>query len=441
MVSFSLSVFKGKVKRITSRLRFLFSSDKDFLARIYNDLFGREIDPQGLDHFLQLLGAGQSRWEVVLSLVRSPEFFEKALLDHTTSEHNRVFLEAAYQRIFGRVLDEEGLNRYRPLLQGGRRREEILFELLSSDELVSKIIRENTGLRNIRPLKPAQYAADLNRLTAESVLTFTILGPEDFDWLETMIRQNAYYERPGIWGYGLDLDKLLIAEIVADLLPQKVLELGCSSGAILKALLDRGIAGEGVEISAMAIRRAFPEIKDKIHEGDLLEISLAPGYDLILGLDIFEHLNPNKLSQYVQACSALLKESGYCFCNIPAFGQDPIFGTVFPLILGEWEEHRSPGGLFHCLQVDESGYPLHGHLIWAVTQWWVTQFEQAGLVREKEIEKALHQKYDPYFDRKAVARKSFYVFSKQADPLRNQEVIDHIRRGPALTIPAGFPVD
>ena len=418
-------------KRIANKLyllwRFLFSPDKTFLVQAYRDIFDREIDPQGLDHFVGRLSAGQSRWQVVLSLVRSPEFFEKTLRDHTTSEHNRAFLEEAYQRLFGRAIDGEGLERYRPLLQGGKRREEILFELMASDELVSRILRENTGLMNIRPLKPGQYAQDVNRETAEPLLTFRIENPEDFDWLESMIEKVGYYERPGIWSYGLDQDKQVQSEIVAAFRPDKVLEIGCSNGAILKALRDLNIEAEGVEISAMAIRRAFPEIKAKIYEGDLLELPLLSRYDLVLGLDIFEHLNPNKLDRYIRTLFDKLIAGGFLFCNIPAFGPDPLFETVFPLYLQVWEEDHLNNGLFRHLHVDESGYPQNGHLIWADSHWWVSQFEKAGLVREKEIERALHQKYDPYFDRKAPARKTFYVFSKQADPNRNREIIETVR--------------
>ena len=386
------------------------------------------MDAEGLHHFLPALEGGQSRLEVILSLLRSEEFYQKTLWEHTTEAQNLVFLKETYQRLFGRPIDEEGLNRYGRFIQQGKKREEILFELISSDELVSKVLQDNIGLKKISSLKPSHYNTDINLLTSASLTTFTVLDRQDFDWLETMIRQNAYYERPGIWSYGLDLDKQRIAEIVADFSPQKVLEIGCSSGAILKALYDRGIEGEGVEISAMAIQRAFPEIKHKIHEGDLLEIQLSSGYDLVLGLDIFEHLNPNKMNQYIQALSGLLNEGGYCFCNIPVFGQDLVFGTVFPLYLKDWKEPGPPGRIFQTLPVDEFGYPLHGHLIWADTRWWTDRFTQGGLVREIEIEKALHQKYDPYFDRKAPARKTFYVFSKQADSNRSRAIIETVRR-------------
>ncbi len=428
MPSPRLSALTGKVKRLNNRLRFLFSSDRSFLTQVYREILGRPPDEEGLNHFLPFLEGGESRLEVILALTRSEEFYQKSLRELTTAGQNLAFLKETYQRLFGRTIDEEGLKKYSRLLLQGTRREEIIFELISSEEWVSKILQDHIRLKNISILKPSQYLADINLMTSEPLTTFKILGPQDFDWLETMIRQNDYYERPGIWGYGLDSDKQRIAEMAGEFSPQQVLEIGCSSGAILKALYDRGVEGEGVEISAMAIRRAFPEIKDKIHEGDLLEIQLSAGYDLVLGLDIFEHLNPKKINQYIRALMDLSRKGGYFLCNIPAFGQDSVFGTVFPLYLKDWEES---GHLFQTLPVDESGYPLHGHLIWADTHWWTDQFLQAGLVREIEIEKALHQKYDPYFDQTAPARRSFYIFSKQGDPNRKQEIIETIQTRPS----------
>jgi SAM-dependent methyltransferase len=434
MAAVSLPVLKRRIRKLKNLFGLLFSSDRAFLSQVYRQIFGRPLDEEGLNHFLPVLAGGESRLEVILALTRSEEFYQKSLRELATQEHNLAFLKESYQRLLGRPIDEEGLKRYDGFLQQGKRREEILFELISSDEWVSRILRENLGLKNIKPLKPAQYIPDINLLTLEPLLTFKVLDPQDFDWLEAMIQQNAYYERPGIWSFGLDLDKQVIAEMMSDLKPEKVLEIGCSSGAILKALYDRGVKGEGVEISAMAIRRAFPEIKNKIHEGDLLEIQLSSAYDLVLGLDIFEHLNPNKLQRYIQALRGLMEAGGYCFCNIPAFDQDPVFGTVFPSYLEDWEKSGPPGRLFQTLHVDEYGYPMHGHLVWADSQWWVTQFEQEGLAREQEIEKALHQKYDSYFDHKAPARKTFYVFSKEADPNRKQEIIETIQKRPSLVL-------
>ena len=131
MPSLSLSSMKGKAKKLTNRLRFLFSSDRAFLTQVYKEIFDRPVDEEGLHHFLPVLEDGQSRLEVILSLLRSEEFYQKSLWKLTTKEQNLAFLKETYQRLFGRPIDEEGLKRYGSFLQQGKRREEILFELIS----------------------------------------------------------------------------------------------------------------------------------------------------------------------------------------------------------------------------------------------------------------------------------------------------------------------
>jgi hypothetical protein len=119
---------------------------------------------------------------------------------------------------------------------------------------------------------------------------------------------------------------------------------------------------------------------------------------------------------------AHLEAGGYVFCNIPAFGPDPVFGQVFQIYMEPWLADCERGTPFHTLHVDELGYPLNGHLIWAHTDWWVQQFEATGLHRETGIEQGLHARYDAYLERGAPARKSFYVFSKDARPSDVQRI-------------------
>ena len=145
MAGFSLSAIKGKAKRLNNLLRFLFSSDRSFLTRVYREILGRPPDEEGLHHFLPFLEGGESRLEVILALTRSEEFYQKSLRELTTEGQNLAFLKETYQRLFGRTIDEEGLKKYRRLLLDGTRREEILFELISSEEWVSKILPAWSG--------------------------------------------------------------------------------------------------------------------------------------------------------------------------------------------------------------------------------------------------------------------------------------------------------
>ncbi|MDQ4078189.1 MAG: class I SAM-dependent methyltransferase [Chloroflexota bacterium] len=347
-------------------------------------------------------------------------------------------MERAYQRILGREIDRHGLEHYSRVLAEGQSRLSFLGELVLSDEFLNRALKEQKrgipAIKEIVHLRPFHYHNIPDTLTGNRVLTFKVERNEDFDWLESMIIENNYYEKDGVWGVVIDLDKRVMAEIITAFNPTRALEIGCANGAIIQCLHEMGTYCEGVEISQLAIDRAFLPIKDRVHQGDLLQLELASEYDLVFGLDIFEHLNPNKLDDYVSKLYTLMLDGGYLFANIPAFGEDSTFGTVFPIYLEEWEEDIEHGRRFSTLHVDKEGYPINGHLIWAGTDWWSQQFEKHGLHREVEIERALHQKYDEYMGKSSVARKAYYVFSKNARQEASQAVIERIYSTPSQAL-------
>jgi hypothetical protein len=156
-----------------------------------------------------------------------------------------------------------------------------------------------------------------------------------------------------------------------------------------------------------------------------------PGYDLIFGLDVFEHLNPNRLDAYIVRLAELVGTGGFLFCHIPAFGTDPVFGTVFPLYLDRWGQDADAGRSFSTLHVDDLGYPIHGHLTWADAKWWSRRFERQGFERETGIERALHAKYDRHMKLRSPARCAYFVFSKGNPGSRREDVIQQITAGRA----------
>ena len=82
--------------------------------------------------------------------------------------------------------------------------------------------------------------------------------------------------------------------------------------------------------------------------------------------------------------------------------------------------------------MDDLGYPIHGHLTWADTRWWVHRFEAAGFQREDAVEQALHLKYDAYMEKRAPARRAFFVFSKNGSPARRAAIVDRIARDESI---------
>jgi Domain of unknown function (DUF4214)/Methyltransferase domain len=344
------------------------------------------------------------------------------------------FIEEAYREVLGRPADQDGLDHYRRVLRDGLGRSAVLLSLMRSEEFVNTLRPSAPALANLRALRPDRYTQTIDRSNGQTIPVFDAAESSDVDWLERMILEQKYYEHPGVWAFGVDFDKRTMAEILASFAPERLLELGCAAGAVLACLDDLGVPAEGVEISSLAIGLAPDRVRSRIHHGDLLTLDLPAVYDVVFGLDVFEHLNPNRLGAYIQRLWEISRPGAYLFCNIPAFGADPAFGTVFPLYIDTWAADAAAGRAFSRLHVDELGYPIHGHLVWADCRWWVKQFEAQGFRREPQIEDAVHQKWDGYFERRSPARKALFVFSKQGAAGRHEAVVERIR---ARALPAG----
>jgi SAM-dependent methyltransferase len=351
-------------------------SDNEFLDYIYKKLLGREPDPVGRAHQLKFLRAGNSRAALVLNITEAAEFVFKTVKDN---------------------------------------------------------IHEYIKLLPIQDERPESYAVLASRDGKEKTTVFRAAAEADFDWLERKIVENGYYERPGVWSFFIDEDKRMMADVAAEFEPGSVLDFGCANGAVLKCLLDKGIYGEGVEISRLALDKTFPEIAGRIHSGDLLSLSLGRKYDLVLGLDIFEHLNPNKLDEYASRLFSLLDDGGYFYANIPAYGEDKAFGEIFKVEFAEWEQDAAAGRIFRAVPVDAYGYPKNGHIICAATDWWVGRFEKPGFRRELGIETLLHRKYDAAMEKISPARRAYYVFSKNADPKKAGAIAERLKASPPWT--------
>ncbi len=148
--------------------------------------------------------------------------------------------------------------------------------------------------------------------------------------------------------------------------------------------------------------------------GDVLDVcneytTLGITFDTFCAFDLWEHIHPKKLHDYIDSVVALAEKDALFFFNIPAFGEDRVFGEIFPLELEENREkfnQRLPFDYLNAESIDPV-IPANGHLIWAHSEWWQKQFEQHGLIRAEELERNIHQYFDEHL---FYARKSFYIF-------------------------------
>jgi Domain of unknown function (DUF4214)/Methyltransferase domain len=338
---------------------------------------------------------------------------------HRDRRDDERFLDETYQELLGRPGDASGRVHYLDALGKGMSREQIVADLRESEEYR---LREAARTRTMPDLRAAE-SSRFGVLTADNGTDVPVLIADDdtLDWIEKRISDDRYYEQPGIWGFSIDLDKRVMAELVSLLEPRSAVEVGCSSGAVLHCLHEAGVEVCGIDISELAKNAAPDSVRDSIRLGDIRTMHFDRTFD------VFEHIHRAGLDAFIGALVDLVADGGFVFVNVPAFGRDDVFGEVFTMFLPEWREDAARGQSFRHLQIDDFGYPSHGHLVWATTEWWVDTFERAGITRAPAIEQALHDQYDWYFDFCAPARRAFYVFAKHGDEQSIARLCDRIR--------------
>jgi hypothetical protein len=62
----------------------------------------------------------------------------------------------------------------------------------------------------------------------------------------------------------------------------------------------------------------------------------------------------------------------------------------------------------------------------------VTRFEAAGFVRDVEVERAFHRKYDGYMTKRSPARGAYFVFGKPASATRRAAILSRISEASKL---------
>ncbi len=352
---------------------------------------------------------------ILRDLATSDEYCEQlsSRLDERGPQDSTDYIEFLYEELFGRAADPSGREHYAGLVSTNLdTRRTVAIRLIRADEHVKQLLEAIYPLPNIREVAPDRFV-DVEKIDRSGVVPCYIARSDaDFDWIEQRIETDGYYDRPGIWGTVVDDDKRRLAALIAALGPTKTLDLGCANGAVVACLADLGIDAYGVDISSAAIAAAIPSVVQRVFQADVRELVITEPYDLVYGLDIFEHVQPRSVGGLIGSIGTLLTDDGLLFANIPAFGDDEIFGTVFELYLEPWLDSMERGSYFELLHVDPHGFPMHGHLTWADTAWWQRQFEAEGFTRDVDLERSMQAEFGSDFRSFTPSRSSFYIFRK-----------------------------
>ena len=127
-------------------------------------------------------------------------------------------------------------------------------------------------------------------------------------------------------------------ELRSDILPfvaagvRDVLEIGCARGTTGRWLKERfGCRVVGVELNAEVAQQARA-VLDEVHAGDVQDLSLAGQFDLILALELFEHLTEQE--RFLERMRALLRPAGTLLLSVPNVGH---WAIVKDLLAGRWD--------------------------------------------------------------------------------------------------------
>lgn len=149
----------------------------------------------------------------------------------------------------------------------------------------------NCGFQFMNP----QYS---DKYLAEYYSTYTASVP-DKDWADALNYRDDFY----------------FSLIEKHSKVGRFLDVGCGSGSLLKAAINRGWDGCGYEIDKNLALTTSKNLGVDVAYGDFGSTALGKDYDLITMHQVLEHLkDPN---QYLSIINSRIKRGGYLFVAVP----------------------------------------------------------------------------------------------------------------------------
>jgi SAM-dependent methyltransferase len=403
----------GAASTITSLLSSLFRrrevfSPEHVVTALYRGILEREPDSDGFRLNVKLLRSGRALERVIRSFVISPEFRSRILAGFVPVTHVAT---ALYRGILEREPDSDGFRLNVKLLRSGQALERVIRSFVISPEFRSRILAgfvPVTPLPDLRASLPGSY--ETQSVGGVPMTVYLARTDADIALMASLIDRHRFYDRFGVWSPVIDHDKKISAAIVRGLGARSCFELGCFTGSVISLLANAGVSVLGAEVSHLAFAFAQPNIREAMIFGDLLTLDIDRRFDVVLCMDVLEHVSPLQLDYYVEKLLSLIEEDGYIYLNAPMWGKDHVFGVFEEPYLEEW---LTVGGQSYWRHwpCDDKGWPIHGHLVWASAHWWERKFRDYGLVRDTVIEQVIHQNLATFFEQ-AKGRRCLFVLRR-----------------------------
>jgi hypothetical protein len=155
------------------------------------------------------------------------------------------------------------------------------------------------------------------------------------------------YLRNDVW---LNRFDAFAYRICQDIQPATVLDAGCALGLLVEVLRKRGVQAWGVDISEFAIQNVHEDIRPYCKVGSISEPFELPHYDLIVSIEVLEHLPKQQADQ---AIANLCQHSDdILFSSTPYDFQEATHFNVQPS--DYWVECFARHGFFRDVDFDAS---------------------------------------------------------------------------------------
>jgi len=160
------------------------------------------------------------------------------------------------------------------------------------------ITKELEGITNI----------DLYRCNETGLRFFMPVSAAGSENLYAQLQKFDWFYMPWKWEHEVLFSRLNKGE--------KILEVGCATGAFIEKLCTNGFDAEGIEFNSAAVAEA-QEKKLPVTSIDLLSLSSnkPAAYDVVCSFQVLEHVS--EPGDFINNCIALLKSNGRLVLCVP----------------------------------------------------------------------------------------------------------------------------
>jgi hypothetical protein len=334
---------------------------------------------------------------------------------------------ALYRGIFEREPDPRGLADKVVRLRFGTPLERVVRNLIGTAEFRARFLQmavPSAPMPDLRVSFADKYETQLVR--GGPMTIYLARSDEDIALMESLIKRYRFYDQFGVWSPVIDRDKKITAAIVRGLGAHSCFELGCFTGPVMSVLADAGVSVLGSEVSHLALAFAYPNIRDAITFGDFLTLKIERRFDVILCMDVLEHISPIRLDAYIEKILSIFDADGFVYLNSPMWGNDDMFIPSEEPYLEEWLTVGDASYWRHW-PCDDKGWPIHGHLVWASSAWWEAKFAAHGLIRDRTVEKVIHRRLATFLEN-TPGRRTLFVLRSAASRKSSAAVAAEIDR-------------